>query len=242
MKEAFLSFLDNGDNVLRLEHKELSPYFVHLTTQALQRLKSRKPLQFHTGLGDNDINLGLSNPSHLQPFIEAYPEVSIVLLHASYPFTAQAGYLASVYENCYLDIGEVFPMVSQDGQEKIIREALELCPSEKLLWSTDGHWFPETYILAVDQVREGMRQVLGEYVIRGSLTSTQAIKVVQDIFFNTSNKLYQLGLPLRPIKPLNVDDFPTEGPSESWTNNLAHLKVFLRKYPSIQWLRLQWLD
>ncbi|KAK4691745.1 glutamine synthetase, partial [Lecanoromycetidae sp. Uapishka_2] len=57
-------------------------------------------------------------------------------------------------------IGEVFPMVSQDGQEKIIREALELCPSEKLTWSTDGHWFPETYLLAVDQVREGMRQVL----------------------------------------------------------------------------------
>lgn len=241
MKEAFLSLLDNDNSFLRLEHEQLSPYFVHLTTHALQRLKSKKPLQFHTGLGDNDINLGLSNPSHLQPFVEAYSSVNIVLLHASYPFTAQAGYLASVYANCYLDIGEVFPMISQDGQERIIREALELCPSEKLMWSTDGHWFPETYLLAVDQVREGMRRVLSEYVERGSLTSAQAIKIVQDILFNTSNNLYRLGLP--PLaRPLEDKELPTEEPSEPWANNFAHLKLFLRKHPSIQWLRLQWLD
>ena len=78
----------------------------------------------------------MSNPSHLQEFIENYPEIRIVLLHASYPFTREAGYLASVYENCWLDIGEVFPMVSQQGQEKVIEQALELCPSEKLTWST----------------------------------------------------------------------------------------------------------
>ncbi len=228
---------------------------------SLQNHNSKKPIQFHTGLGDNDINLGLSNPSHLQPFIEAYPKVSIVLLHASYPFTTQAGYLASVYDNCYLDIGEVFPMVSQDGQEKVIREALELCPSGKLTWSTgnvplhpamvyktnpgsgiDGHWFPETYLLAVDQIREGMRQVLGENVERGSLTSTEAIKIVQDVFFNTSNKLYQLKLPLRPVEPIIWHGLPAEGPSKQWASNLAHLKKFMTEHPSIQWLRLQWLD
>ena len=82
------------------------------------------------------IDLELSNPSHLQAFIETYPEVPIVLLHAAYPFTREAGYLASVYENCWLDVGEVFPMVSQDGQETVILQALELCPSEKLTWST----------------------------------------------------------------------------------------------------------
>lgn len=98
--------------------------------------ESKKPFQFHTGLGDNDIDLGLSNPSHLQNFIKTYPTVAIVLLHASYPFTKEAGYLATVYHNVYLDIGEVFPFVSQDGQEYVLQEALELCPSEKLLWST----------------------------------------------------------------------------------------------------------
>jgi len=122
-----------------LEHESFSPYFVHLTAKLIQQSPIKKPFQFHTGLGDNDINLRLSNPSYLQPFIVEYPEVPIVLLHASYPFTTEAGYLATVYQNAYLDIGEVFPFVSQDGQERVIRDALDLCPSEKLLWSTGIH-------------------------------------------------------------------------------------------------------
>lgn len=83
----------------RLEHEVLSPYFVHLISSLMQEGPIKKPFQFHTGLGDNDINLGLSNPSHMQPYIQRYPDVPIVLLHASYPFTTEAGYLASVYEN-----------------------------------------------------------------------------------------------------------------------------------------------
>ena len=127
----------------RLEDNQLSPFFVHLTALTIQESKIKKPFQFHTGLGDNDINLELSNPAHLQTFIEAYPSVPIVLLHASYPFTTEAGYLASVYSNVWLDIGEVFPFLSQDGQERVVREALDLCPSGKLTWSTGN---PESFL------------------------------------------------------------------------------------------------
>lgn len=158
LKAAIDRMLSSGS--VRLEDRVLSPYFVHLTAQLISEAKgARKPFQFHTGLGDNDITLSLASPSHMQPFIKTYPNVPIVLLHASYPFTKEAGYLASVYENVFFDIGEVFPMVSQDGQESLLRESLELCPSQKLCWSTDGHWFPETYLLAVIQVREAMKKV-----------------------------------------------------------------------------------
>lgn len=146
-------------SVRRLQDDLLSPAFVHLTARMLVQTESKKPFQFHTGLGDNDMRLLYSSPSHLQTFIEEYPPVNIVLLHASYPFTKEAGYLASVYPNAYLDIGEVFPMVSGEGQEAVIREALELCPSEKLTWSTDGHWFPETYLLAMLQIRQALEKV-----------------------------------------------------------------------------------
>jgi hypothetical protein len=163
---AFRSLLQEHSDgkFTRLSHKCLGPYFVRLTAQllaqsALDTIAFSKPFQFHTGLGDNDLMLQRSSPSCLQPFIEDYPKVPIVLLHAGYPFTKEAGYLASVYENAFMDIGEVFPMVSQEGQERVIREALELCPTEKLMWSTDGHWFPETFLLAVMQVREGMERV-----------------------------------------------------------------------------------
>ena len=154
-----------SNKAFRLEEEQLCSFFVHLTAQSIERSKSKKPFQFHTGLGDNDIRLPFSSPAHLQPFIESYSAVPIVLLHASYPFTREAGYLASVYDNVYLDIGEVFPMVSQDGQEKVIKDSLELCPSEKLMWSTDGHWFPETYLLAVIQVRQALQKVCSSGIL-----------------------------------------------------------------------------
>jgi predicted TIM-barrel fold metal-dependent hydrolase len=144
----------------RVDGMPLNSYLVNKAAQLISLSpKHKKPLQFHTGLGDNDITLTRSSPSHLQGFIRRYPTVPVVLLHASYPWTKEAGYLASVYENVYADIGEVFPFVSREGQEKVVREILELCPTEKILWSTDGHWFPETYLLAVVQVREALEVV-----------------------------------------------------------------------------------
>jgi predicted TIM-barrel fold metal-dependent hydrolase len=144
----------------RIEEPAINSALVTYTARLISdSAEPRKPFQFHTGLGDNDITLTKSSPSHMQPFIRKYPKVPIVLLHASYPWTKEAGYLATVYENVYADVGEVFPFLSQEGQERVIREILELCPSQKICWSTDGHWFPETYLLAVTQVKEALEVV-----------------------------------------------------------------------------------
>ncbi|CAK3971882.1 glutamine synthetase guanido kinase [Lecanosticta acicola] len=152
-----------------------------------------KPFQFHTGLGDNDISLLDSNPACMQPLIKAFPGVPFVLLHSSYPFTREAGYFATVYKNVYLDIGEVFPMVSRDGQEQILRQALEITPTSKILWSTDGHHHPETYWLANEQGREVIEKVFCKYVIAEDWTINEATQAARDIFFNNSNLLYNLG-------------------------------------------------
>ena len=143
----------------RIERKALNDYLVLRTLEVLSDELARsddfsKPLQLHTGLGDNDIDLSLANPAFLQPLIENYPNVPFVLLHSAYPYTREAGYLATVYKHVYLDVGEVFPMVSRDGQRAILRQALELVPGSKLLYSSDGHWFPETFWLANKQFRE----------------------------------------------------------------------------------------
>ena len=109
MYESLLSEADASN--FRLEDEQLNPHFLHAVAWMIRDMGSKKPLQFHTGLGDNDINLNLSNAAYLQGFIKQYPKVNIVLLHASYPFTKEAAYLATVYENVYLDIGEVFPQI-----------------------------------------------------------------------------------------------------------------------------------
>ena len=93
-------------------------------------------MQFHTGLGDNDLTLALASPAHLQPLVKAYPHTRVVLLHAGYPFTREAGYLTAVYENVFLDFGEIFPFVSADGQRDTLRQVLELAPTNKIMWSS----------------------------------------------------------------------------------------------------------
>ena len=189
-----------------------------------------KPLQFHTGLGDNDISLLDSSPACLQPLIKHFPTVPIVMLHSSYPFTREAGYLATVYKNAYLDIGEVFPMVGRDGQEKIVRQALELTPTTKILWSTDGHHFPETYWLANVQGREAIEKVLCEYVAHEDLTVAQAIQAARDIFFHNSNKLYNLGLTLQETRDMASRTKPAEDAEDVGDQQKVSQPTSLRAY------------
>lgn len=146
----------------RIEEKPLNDWLVQQTLKLItwrKRAGIVKPLQFHTGLGDNDISLLRANPAYLQPLIVQYPDADIVLLHSAYPYTREAGYLASVYPNVYLDLGEVFPMVSRQAQEKILQESLEITPTNRLLWSTDGHFHPETFWLANKQFRQALEKV-----------------------------------------------------------------------------------
>ncbi|KAK5991369.1 Protein fluG [Cladobotryum mycophilum] len=223
----------------RLQHDGLNDYFVHYLANLIQDSpgKHKKPIQFHTGLGDNDITLTKASPAHLQPFIREYPTVPIVLLHSGYPFMREAGYLATMYPNVYADIGEVFPILSRDGQEAVVRQILELSPGSKVLWSTDGHYFPETYFLAVTQVREVLRTVLIEYVRKGDLTSEQAIRLVEDILFNNANKLYDLKLTLKKsTTALQLT------PSDSRDRNLQLLSQFLEGKEAPKYLSLWWND
>ncbi|KAF8396508.1 hypothetical protein HHK36_018131 [Tetracentron sinense] len=92
------------------------------------------PMQIHTGFGDNDLDLRLSNPLHLRTLLEdkRFSKCCIVLLHASYPFSKEASYLASVYPQVYLDFGLAVPKLSVHGMISSIKELLELAPIKKV--------------------------------------------------------------------------------------------------------------
>ena len=92
------------------------------------------------------------------------------------------------------------------------------------------------------QMREAMQQVLCEYVSRGALTAEEAIMVTQDIFFETSNKLYQLKLPINTAPTTIPLSLSSQSSDAAWVTNFAHFQRFIQKNPSIQYLRLQWLD
>ncbi|KAJ6263098.1 hypothetical protein Dda_1657 [Drechslerella dactyloides] len=215
-----------------------------------------KPLQFHTGFGDTDLRLAKADPSLLQDFIERFPLLPIVLLHASYPFTRQAGYLASSYKNVYLDFGLIWPKLSQEGQESVLRQVLELTPSSKAMWSTDGVYYGETYYLAIQQSREVLKTVLAEIHSKGNASLPNLSNIVTDILFNTANRIYNLDLQLtiQPPSastshhrtenskiPATISNMPGHT-NHRGLESLRILKAFLAKHRDIEYIRLNWLD
>lgn len=82
-------------------------------------------------------------------------------------------------------------------------------------------------------------QVLGHKLSRNRIKVSEAIRIVQDVFFNTSNKLYNLGLTLTPIKTGPDTISTTKGTK---ITKLEILERFLSENPSTKFIRLQWLD
>ncbi|KDQ23862.1 hypothetical protein PLEOSDRAFT_1048816, partial [Pleurotus ostreatus PC15] len=170
---------------IRLAHKALNDHVVRTALEV--STMHRKPVQFHTGLGDNDITLVNASPSKLQPIIKAFPDATFVLLHSAYPFTREAGYLTAVYSNVFLDFGEVFPFVSGHGQRAIIQQVLELCPTNKILWS-------KSFYLGTIQARQALYEALADVVRHKEITEAQAAQIVRNALFYNANRVYALGL------------------------------------------------
>jgi uncharacterized protein len=116
------------------------------------------PVQVHCGFGDADLHLWRADPSYLKPLIERFAKTPFVLLHC-YPFVREAGWLAHVYGNVWLDLSLTIPHSSRPAEH--VREALELAPVSKLLYASDAARTPELYFLAATWWREALGEVLG---------------------------------------------------------------------------------
>ncbi|VDB84573.1 unnamed protein product [Peniophora sp. CBMAI 1063] len=181
-----------GEASFRIQNKAVNDLLVGIGMIVSEQFS--KPIQFHTGLGDSDLRLARASPSHLQPLLDAHPDTRVVLLHSSYPYTRDAGVLAALYPNVYLDFGEIFAFISPDGQRAVIREMLEMAPWSKIMWSTDGHWWPESFYLGSLLAREALLDVLTSTIRSSRLPVSVAVELAKNALFHTANKAYNLGL------------------------------------------------
>jgi hypothetical protein len=142
------------------------------------------PVQIHTGFGDSDLLLPRTDPSHLKPVIERFAETDFVLLHC-YPFVRQAGWLASVYANVFIDLSLTIPHVSRPAA--VLAEAAELAPLSKLLYASDAVRTPELYLLAARWWRDALAEVLG-----GLLSERAAQRGAELVLRENALGLYRL--------------------------------------------------
>jgi uncharacterized protein len=115
------------------------------------------PVQVHTGFGDGDLLMPMANPALLKPVLERFDGTPFVLLHC-YPFVREAGWLAHVYPNVFLDLSLTIPHVARPAEHLL--EALELAPVSKVLYASDAARAPELYYLAVTRWRAALAEVL----------------------------------------------------------------------------------
>ncbi|KAI9086321.1 hypothetical protein K1719_031775 [Acacia pycnantha] len=190
-EEGLTDVLTAGKPV-RITNKNLVDY---IFLQSLEVAQSYDlPMQIHTGFGDTDLDMRLSNPLHLRAVLEdkRYSKCRIVLLHASYPFSREASYLASVYPQVYLDFGLAIPKLSVHGMTSSVKELLELAPINKVMFSTDGYAFPETFYLGAKKSREVVFSVLRDACIDGDLSVPEAVEAAKDIFARNAIHFYKI--------------------------------------------------
>jgi hypothetical protein len=175
----------------RLTAKPLLDYCVGLALEEAKRLEL--PLQFHTGFGDPDIDLLTANPALLRPLIDdpAYATVPIVLLHMGYPYVREAGFLASVYPQVYVDISLATPLLAS-RLPQLLHELLALTPATKILYGSDGHSQPEMFWLGARYARWALTAVLQRAIAEGFLTAPEARDMAECMCYRNAAALYRL--------------------------------------------------
>ncbi|XP_071717318.1 protein fluG-like isoform X2 [Rutidosis leptorrhynchoides] len=181
-----------GGNPVRISNKNLIDYIFIRSLEVAMRYDW--PMQIHTGFGDKDLDLRQANPLHLRSVLEdhRFLDCKIVLLHASYPFSREASYLSSVYQQVYLDFGLAIPKLSVHGMISSVKQLLELAPLKKVMFSTDAVGFPEAFYLGAKRAREVVFSVLRDACNEVDLSIPEAIEAANDIFAENAKALYKI--------------------------------------------------
>ncbi len=182
------------DGRVRLATKPLNDYLLLRALEIAER--QAMPVQIHTGFGDADLDLRDANPLHLRPLLESgqYANVPFVLLHASYPYVRELGYLAAMYPNVYADVGLAIPHLTAEIPT-MLRQLLSLTPSTKVVYSSDASQIPELFWLAARWGRRGLGTVLDELMALGALDGDEALAVGQRVLGGNAAGIYGLPWP-----------------------------------------------
>ena len=182
------------DGRVRLAAKSLNDYLLLRALEIAER--HALPVQIHPGFGDADLDLREANPLHLRPLLESgrYENVPFVLLHASYPYVRELGYLSAIYANVHADVGLAIPHLAAEIPA-MLRQLLSLAPSTKVVYSSDASQIPELFWLAARWGRRGLGTILDELITLGALDEGEAMAVGRRVLGGNAAGIYGLPWP-----------------------------------------------
>jgi len=175
----------------RLVEKPLLDTLVEMTLDVCQ--ETGRPVQFHTGFGDPDVDLLQSNPLLLRPVLEdpRWARVSIIALHMAYPYFREAAFMAAVWPQFHVDLSLAIPFLGTGTVHPLV-EMLSLAPSSKLMYGSDVGGIPELFALSAEWGRSALGEALGWLVERGDLVLEDARRIGRQILADNATALYGL--------------------------------------------------
>ena len=117
-------------------------------------------------------------------------EVPVTLLH-NYPFIREAGWLAEIFQNVYYDVGVILNFAGPSGS-RIMREALEMGPYTKQLFSSDAFGLAELHYLGVVQFRRALSEALDSWLRAGDCTPKDVEEIFEAIARGNAARIYPL--------------------------------------------------
>ncbi|GLZ29783.1 amidohydrolase [Lentzea sp. NBRC 105346] len=150
------------------------------------------PVQFHVGYGDSDADLHRCDPLLLTDFLRATESrgVPIMLLH-NYPFHRNAGYLAQVFPHVYCDLGLATHALGHQAT-RVFKEALEIVPFGKFLFSSDAFGLAELYYLGALLFRHALSDFLSFGLKHDAFTERDAVRIARLIASENARRVYGL--------------------------------------------------
>lgn len=187
VREGYYRYL--CDRTSRADEKIIRDYCFCKACEICQELDI--PMQVHTAFGDSPLcDLGKCNPLNMYEVINAYKETKLILIHAGYPFCEELGFLMNHYENVYGDVSSMVPYAGYAGETKI-KELLELAPTTKLMYGTDGGLVPDGIWWGAKMFRSYFSNILQELMDKNYISATFAREMAENIMYKNVRRIYK---------------------------------------------------
>jgi predicted TIM-barrel fold metal-dependent hydrolase len=174
--------------------KASKPLRDHLLLRALRHAADLDvPFQIHTGIGDRDIVLERCNPALLNPVLkrEPYRDARVILIH-TYPYVAEASWMAAALPNVWMDLSEGIPFATT-AVDRILATALELAPINRILYGSDAFAGPEQIWLGAKLAKSALGRVFTDLHQKELITADDAQEAAPAILAGNARALYRMG-------------------------------------------------
>jgi uncharacterized protein len=150
------------------------------------------PVHIHSGGGDPDSLVAHARPAGLFDLLKRHTQQPVLLIHAGWPWTDEAAFMASILPHVYLDLSIGIPWASL-AIDRLLETALGVAPPAKVLYGSDEASEPEVAWFSAHVAREALERVLARGVEHRWMTAAQAVAIGEDVLAGNCRHLHGLG-------------------------------------------------